>query len=80
MSILLKLLQEPSMLIADAEVFKAARLIVDRHGALAADYAQGQIDELTAQGDEIGAEAWRQIAAAVAEVQRQTPHPDEHIH
>jgi hypothetical protein len=67
------------MLIADGEVFKAARLIVDRHGARAADYAQDQIDQLTAQGDEIGAEAWRQIAAAVAEVQRQTRRPDEYI-
>jgi hypothetical protein len=66
------------MVVADGEVFKAARLIVDRHGARAADYARSRIEELAAEGDEIGAEAWRQIAAAVAEVQR-NKRPDEYI-
>jgi hypothetical protein len=65
-------------MVGDGEVFKAARLIVEQHGDRASDYAQGRIAELAAIGDEIGAEAWRQIAAAVTEVQR-AKRPDEYF-
>lgn len=66
------------MVVADGEVWKAARLVVDRHGPRAGDYARARVEELTAESDQIGAEAWRQIAAAVAEVQR-NKRPDEYI-
>jgi hypothetical protein len=66
-------------MVVDGEVFKAARRVVDRHGARAIDYARARIEELAAEGDEIGAEAWRQIAEAVAEVQRNKRRPDEYI-
>lgn len=66
------------MIVAEGETLKAARLVVDRHGARAGDYARGRIEELAAEGDRIGAEAWRQIAAAVAEVLR-IKRPDEYI-
>ena len=58
------------------DIFRAAKLVIDRHGEEAALYAAARTAVLAGEGDEEGAAAWRQITAAVEELQRER-RPDE---
>jgi len=53
----------------DIDIWRAAKLLIDRHGAEAHLHADLRIDELTEDGDQIGAAAWRKIRQAVLELQ-----------
>ncbi len=62
-------------------IIRAARNMIDHHGARAAKVAQLRGDNLFACGRYDTAETWKQIAAAIGELQRraasasrQTPH------
>ena len=52
------------------DIYRAAKLIIDRHGEEAALYAAAR-SVLAGGGDDEGAAVWRQITAAVAELQRE---------
>jgi hypothetical protein len=58
------------------DIYRAANLISDRHGEEAALYAAARTAVLAGEGDEEGAAVWRQITAAVEELQRER-RPDE---
>ena len=53
------------------DIYRAAKLVIDRHGEEASLYAAARTAVLAGEGDEEGAAVWRQIATAVEELQRE---------
>jgi len=53
------------------DIFRAAKLVIDRHGEEAALYAAARTAVLAGAGDLEGTAVWRQITAAVEELQRE---------
>jgi hypothetical protein len=60
------------------DIYRAAKLIIDRHGDDAALYAAARTAVLVGEGDVEGAVVWRRITAAVEELQR-VRRPDEAV-
>jgi hypothetical protein len=60
------------------DIYRAAKLVIDRHGDDAVLYASGRADFLMEDGDIEGAVIWRRITVAVEELQRQR-RPDEAV-
>ena len=54
----------------EIDIWRAAHLLVKRHGADAAIVAAQRADELLAQGDLDGQSIWKRIVSAVRELQR----------
>ena len=57
----------------DIDIWRAAHLLVKRHGADAVAVAAQRADELLAQGDVDGQHIWKRIVNAVHELQRTKP-------
>lgn len=57
----------------EIDIWRAADLLVKRHGDDAAMVAAQRADELLARGDIDGQRIWKRILAAVSELQRKTP-------
>jgi hypothetical protein len=55
---------------SDLDIYRAAKLLIDKHGDEAALCAAGRADQLLDGGDNLGSAIWRRIAAAVEELQR----------
>jgi len=55
---------------ADLDIWRAANLLVKRHGDDAAIVAARRADELLAEGDLDGCGIWKRIVAAVNELAR----------
>ena len=53
------------------DIYRAAKLVIDRHGEEASLYAAARTAVLAGEGDVEGAAVWRQITAAVEELQRE---------
>jgi hypothetical protein len=53
------------------DMYRAAKLVIDRHGNDATLYAAARTAVLSGEGDVEGAAVWRQITAAVEELQRE---------
>ena len=53
------------------DIFRAAKLVIDRDGDEAALYAAARTVVLAGEGDVEGAAVWRQITTAVEELQRE---------
>jgi hypothetical protein len=53
------------------DIYRAAKLVIDRHGDDAALYAAARTAVLAGEGDAEGAAIWRRITAAVEELQRE---------
>jgi hypothetical protein len=62
----------------DLDIFRAAKLVIDNHREDAALYARARTVVLAGEGDAEGAAIWRQITAAVEELQR-ARRPDESV-
>jgi hypothetical protein len=58
-------------MIADPDVYGAAKLLVDKHGDGAARRAERRAAELSDEGDAEGAATWRLILNAIVELQRE---------
>jgi hypothetical protein len=56
--------------IDDPDIFRAAKLVIDREGAEAASFAAGRADQLLEEGDLDGSAVWRRILAAIEELRR----------
>jgi hypothetical protein len=56
--------------ISDLDLWRAANLMVERHGDGAALVAAQRADEMLAQGDTEGQLVWKHILTAVNELQR----------
>jgi hypothetical protein len=54
--------------ISDPDIFRAAKLLIDQHGADAGLRAAERADQLLEVGDMIGATTWRRILKAVEEL------------
>jgi hypothetical protein len=59
--------------IPDIDIWRAANLMVKRYGDKALEESSTRVDELTAAGDHDGADTWRRISAAVAQLANNTP-------
>ena len=57
----------------EIDIWRAAYLLVKRHGDDAEVVAAKRADELLAQGDVDGQRIWKRILAAVQELQRTEP-------
>ena len=57
-------------MIADPDIFYAARLLIDKHGDDAPIRAAERAEELAAEGDVDGCAVWRQILEAIDELTR----------
>ncbi|HEV2549594.1 MAG TPA: hypothetical protein VGU20_19920 [Stellaceae bacterium] len=66
-------------LLADIEIWRAATLLVKRHGRDAAIVAAQRADECLAAGDTEGQVIWKQIVEAVLELLRDTPGEGERV-
>ena len=55
---------------SDRDIYRTAKLIIDRHGDEAGLYAAGRADQLLEAGDIAGATVWRRIVAAIEELGR----------
>jgi hypothetical protein len=58
-------------LIPVLDIYRAAKVVIDRDGEDAQLYAAARTVVHAGEGDEEGAAIWRQIAAAVKELQRE---------
>jgi triphosphoribosyl-dephospho-CoA synthetase len=66
-------------MISDPDIWRAAQLIVKRHGAGAPIVAAQRADELFEEGDLDGAAIWKRILHAVQELQRVKPKVGERV-
>ena len=60
------------------DIYRAAKLVIDNHREDAALYAIARTAVFAGEGDAEGAAIWRQIMAAVEELQRER-RPDEAV-
>jgi len=60
-------------LIPEMDIWRAAMLMIKRHGEKALDESAARADELAIAGDDDGATTWRRIMAAVTELANKTP-------
>ena len=66
-------------MISDPDIWRAAQLLVKRHGADAPIVAAQRADELFDQGDLDGTAVWKRILHAVEELQRTKPKLGERV-
>jgi hypothetical protein len=66
-------------MIADLDIWRAANLLVKRHGADAAMVAASRTDELLAADDVEGCAIWKRILAVVDELTRTKPAEGERM-
>ena len=59
-----------SAMISDPDIFRAAQLLVDGRGEYAAPLANFRGEELRIRGYAEASELWRQVVAAIDELQR----------
>ncbi len=55
-------------MISDLDIYRTAKLLVDKHGAAAPIHAAMQADELLYEGDLDGTAVWRRIVSAINEL------------
>jgi hypothetical protein len=60
-------------MIPEIDIWRAALLLLKRHGERALDESAARADELALAGDDDGAATWRRIMAAVIQLTNQTP-------
>ena len=68
------------MPISDPDIWRAANLLILRHGDDAPIHAAQRADELMAEGDTEGWGVWKRICAAVDELLRAEPVDGEQRH
>ena len=66
-------------MIPDIEIWRAATLMLKRHGRDAAIVAAQRADELMAAGDVEGQQIWKKIVDAVLELLRTKLEEGEHV-
>lgn len=64
---------------SDIDVFRAASLLVSRHGEDAPVHAAMRHDELLSSGDIEGADVWKRILKAIDEIRRTERQQDEEL-
>jgi triphosphoribosyl-dephospho-CoA synthetase len=65
---------------SDLDIYRAANLLIERHGGDAAFKAAQRADELLNRGDRDGEMLWLRILEAVEALQRSAPARNEQVH
>ncbi len=65
--------QDDSAVIDDTDIYRAAKLLIDKHGEKAGFEASMRADALLGQGDLDGNAVWIRILKAVKELQNTKP-------
>lgn len=60
------------------DIYRAAKLFINQHGAEAEKTALGRMQAFMDEEDVVGASAWLMIAQAVKELQQTTPNTTVH--
>ena len=60
-------------MIPETDIWRAALLLLKRHGERALDESAARADELALAGDDDGAATWRRIMEAVTQLANKTP-------
>ena len=60
-------------MIPEIDIWRAAQLMIKRHGEKALDESAARADELALAGDDDGAATWRRIMGAVTQLANETP-------
>jgi hypothetical protein len=66
-------------MVDDPDIWRAANLMLKRHGADAEVAAAMRADELLARGDVEGCSVWKRILVAVRELSRTAPAEGERV-
>ena len=65
---------------SDLDIYRAAKLLVDRHGDEAPSHAAMRADELLKDGDVDGYAIWKQILKAIDELLAKEPPEGVRVH
>ena len=65
---------------SDLDIYRSAKLLIDRHGEDAGLEAAMRADAMLEKGAMAGAATRRRVVKAVEELQRQEPRPGERAH
>ena len=65
---------------SNLDIYRCAKLLIDRHGEGAARHAAMRADALLEAGDMEGGRVWLNIVDAIKELQRTRPRGDEPTH
>lgn len=68
------------LVVADADIQRAIKLLIDQHGDEAPIHAAMRADELLDKGDLDGAAVWRRIVGAINELLSTRPSDGESVH
>jgi hypothetical protein len=64
--------------ITDIDIWRSAKLLIDRHGGNAATVAAMRADELLERGDVAGQAVWKRIVRAIEELRSTDPNGPVH--
>ena len=67
-------------MVSDIDIFRSAKLLIDKHGDDAALIAIKRATKMLDAGDVDGYAVWKRIVDAIKNMQRETPRPGEHRH
>ena len=73
------LLPFPCPLMNEADVWRAAKEMIQQYGAEALERARARAEKLREYGIEDGYDEWTRIANAIAELERKTPGSGEKL-
>ncbi len=65
---------------SNLDIYRSAHTLILQHGEVAAIEAAMKADAMLDRGELDGAAVWRQIVAAINDIQREEPKPGERQH
>ncbi len=69
-----------AVMVSDLDIYRSAKLLVDRHGDEAPTHAAMQADAMLDKGNLDGAAVWRRIVGAINELLADAPAGDARVH
>ena len=68
------------MTVDDIDIYRAAKLLIDKHGGDADVIAIKRATKMLDDGDVDGYAVWKRIVNAIKDMKQETPRPGEHRH
>ena len=68
------------MTVDDIDIFRSAKLLIDKHGDDAALIAIKRATKMLDAGNVDGYAVWKRILRAIEDMKQETPRPGEHQH
>ena len=69
-----------AMTVDDIDIFRSAKLLIDKHGDDAALIAIKRATKMLDAGNVDGYAVWKRILRAIEDMKQETPRPGEHQH